>query len=268
MPDRASGVNEGLACRYFPRPNGSPTFACMDLVAAGQKALDACLALWSQRIVDPPRQSIHDPAYDDDRAAIDRLIRTTAGIDWRRCSDLVEAYRHDGDFEWCGAFASAGWRAAGLDQELAQVYFSSTYRLDRYGSEGLAFGTAREKRLVKRCAGASAYLRLDEKSTPADVAAFGARAGDILLVGSKRGKKRYPMGSHVTVVERTRVDENGVLWFDTVEGNATGRLPDGTRAQGVVRQSRRLGLPAAANLDTYYARRLIRPALADLTVRP
>lgn len=74
--------------------------------------------------------------------------------------------------------------------------------------------------------------------------------------------RRFPYGSHVCLVESF---DAATASFSTIEGNATGLLPDGARAQGVVRQTRPLGLPSDAGIHTYYARRLIRPALADLT---
>ncbi len=228
------------------------------LEAAGKTALAAALDAWQRRIVDPPRRTLGDPSWDDDRAFIDSIIRTKAGLNWPRCSNEVGAYRFDGDYEWCGAFAAYCWRAAGIDPVLAEVLFSSTYRLDHFGKRTRAFqGSERERLLDLRLTGEGrGYLRLNERSKATDVVAFGPRAGDILLVGNAG------FGTHVCIVESF---DAATGTFKTVEGNATGLLPDGGRAQGVVRQTRPVGslLPHG-----YHARRLIRPALADLTTPP
>lgn len=219
-----------------------------DLAAAGQLALDTALATWRRRIVDPPRRSLHDPAYEDDRAAIDAMIRARAGLGWARCSTLRREYRRDGDYEWCGAFAATCWRAAGLDPELARVYWSSTYRLDRYGSRRIAFGSPGELRLRKRLPGdGRGFFRMTPEMTSEDVERWGPRAGDVLLVDTVGG---WSYGHHVTLVERVE----GATAY-TVEGNATGTGPDGTIYQGVIRRTR--------DMSTW--RRFIRPALGDLT---
>lgn len=220
----------------------------MDLVTAGQHALATARDLWARRIVDPPRSTWRDPAWDESRLAIDSMIRGPGGLGWSRCSPLLREYRRDGDYEWCGAFAAACWRAAGLDPELARMYWSSTYRLDRYGSRRVAFWTPGELRLRKRLTGEGrAYLRVGPETTLEEVERWGPRAGDILLVDTVGG---WSYGHHVTIVERM----DGVL-AHTVEGNATGTGPDGSTYQGVIRRTR--------DLSTW--RRFIRPALLDLT---
>lgn len=219
----------------------------MDLVTAGQLALDTALAEWRRRIVDPPRRTWEDSAWTPSRVRIDGYIRGAMGLNWGRCSPTVAAYRRDGDFEWCGAFASWAWRHAGLDPELAEVYWSSTYRLDRYARRLRAFPTPRNFRLAARLDGAGRlYLPFDGATTYEDLERFAPRAGDVLIVNG-RG-----YGQHITLVERWDA-ELGAM--HTVEGNATGRGPDGTIYQGVVRQLRRWSS----------FRRLIRPALSDLT---
>lgn len=217
------------------------------LVTAGQQALDAALGFWGQRIVDPPRSTWREPAWDRSREAIDRMIRGKGGLGWSRCSPLVGAYRHDGDFEWCGAFAATAWRTAGLDPELAAVYWSSTYRLDKYAQRALAFGSPRELRLRRRVTGLGRkYLPFGPETTFDDVSRFGPRAGDVLIVNGKG------YGQHITLVEAWEPELGA---FRTVEGNATGRGPDGTVYQGVTKNLR----PFAV------CRRLIRPTAGDLT---
>lgn len=217
---------------------------------AGERALNNAGSIHAMRIVDPPRRTWQDPAWDFSRSRIDAMIRGSKGLGWSRCSALVKAYRRDGDFEWCGAFAAACWREAGLDPVLAEVYWSSTYRLDRYAQGKLAFGSPRELALRKRLpATGRSYLAFGPDTTYEDVETFGgdgARAGDVLIVNGSG------YGQHITLVERW-APELGA--FITYEGNATGKGPDGTTYQGVVRQVRKFA----------DCRRLIRPALTDLT---
>lgn len=222
----------------------------IDLVVAGQFALDTALAEWRRRVVDPPRKTWDDPAWAPSRARIDGYIRGPGGLGWSRCSLTVAAYRRDGDFEWCGAFAAHAWRAAGLDPELARIYWSSTYRLDRYGRRKVAFGTPRELRLRRRLDGrVRSCLVVAPETTLEDVERWMPRAGDVLLVDTTGA---WGYGHHVTLVERVE----GATAF-TVEGNATGRGPDGSTYQGVIRRER--------PMSTW--RRFIRPAPEDLTER-
>lgn len=217
---------------------------------AGRIALSTALATWGQRIVDPPRRTWQDPAYVASRLAIDGTIRGPLGLGWSRCSALRKEYQRDGDFEWCGAFAAFAWRHAGLDPALAEVYFSSTYRLDKYGRRAVAFGSPRELLLRRRLPGDGRVCHVFRpETTTEDVEVMNPQPGDILLVDTVGG---WAYGHHVTIVERWDPE---LASFRTVEGNATGRLPDGTIAQGVVRQLRPLSV----------ARRLIRPAPGDLT---
>lgn len=209
------------------------------LAHAGQVALNKGLLAWSRGIMDPTRKAFTDPAFADDRAFIDSCIRTPDGLGWARCSALVKEYRWDGDFEWCGAFAAYCWSGS-VRLDVRKRYFPSTYRLDRYGQHRRAFlesvpaVTADQRRQ---------YLSFDGDALSIDE--FGPRAGDILVVNGKG------YGQHITIVERwdpIRCE------FETVEGNATGRGPQGERYQGVVRQTRPLAV----------CRRLIRPGLCDL----
>lgn len=221
----------------------------IDIIDAGRQARDVALSLWGRHIVDPPRSTWRDPAWDASRYAIDDMIRGPMGLGWSRCSSAppIKAYRHDGDYEWCGAFAAQCWRAVGLAPELARLYWSSTYRLDRYGSRRTAFWTPGEARTRKAYPGADrAYLQVRPETTLEDVERWGPRAGDILLVDTVSG---WDYGHHVTIVGRVE----GVV-AHTIEGNATGRAPSGDVVQGVVRQTR--------HMRTW--RRFIRPGASDL----
>ena len=210
------------------------------LEQAGRNALARGIAVWSEGLMDPTRKAFTDPAFADDRRFIDAIIRGPEGLGWSSCSALVREYRWDGDFEWCGAFAAYCW-APYIDLAIRKRYFPSTYRLDRYGQHKRAFLEAVAVVPVEQ---RRKWLDMST-ATIADIEAFGPRAGDILVVNGSG------YGQHITIVERwNRALGN----FSTVEGNATGKGPNGERFQGVVRQMRQL--------DT--CRRLIRPGLCDL----
>lgn len=235
----------------------------MDLVAAGQRALDTARSLWAQRIVDPPRSTWQDSRWRDSRAAIDTMIRGADGLGWPRCSWVppVVAYRHDGDFEWCGAGAAYCWRVgAQLDPEVANIYWASTYRLNCYGHRAVAFGSLAELRLRRRIDGAGRQVlrialerdsakRLRPTAATLDqVLAWGPRAGDILTIDTT-GLPKWRIGHHICLVDRL---EGEVI--HTYEANATGTGPDGTVYQGFVRGERPLR----------QWRRLFRPGECDI----
>lgn len=244
-----------------------------DLLAAGQLALATALAAWERRIVDPPRSARAGDHRDTDRQFIDALIRTPAGIDWSWLHD-EDRYQADGDFEWCGAFGLGYcWGAAGLDVELRRLYASSTARINAWAQYRPLFGTANEHDVMARFPRPELegerrrFLKLDERSLPEQVTAWAPRAGDILLCGAVPGASRGALdcGTHVALVERWD-PVAGVL--HTVEGNATGLGPDGSRYQGVVKQTRPVGLHNHDSAAVYHARRLIRPGVNDLTGTP
>lgn len=123
----------------------------------------------------------------------------------------ADQYAADGDAEWCGAFAAFCCVAAGARPDVVRVKsspesgdFASTYRL-------VSLCRADPRRRIDRA----------EDLRPGDVAVVG-RAG------------RRPWGEHVTIVE----GRAGGREFATVEGNATGRLGDGSTGEGVVRRVR------------------------------
>lgn len=119
-------------------------------------------------------------------------------------------YAADGDAEWCGAFAGYCLQRAGVNPELLRQKtppeaggIGSTYRID-------------------------ALCRLDERRR---VKAFAdLLPGDVVCVGRK-GRCRW--GEHIVLVER--LDGANIK---TIEGNASGRLGDGSQGEGVVRRAR------------------------------
>lgn len=217
---------------------------------AGQIALCAAKRTWLRDIIDLPQKGTS--SYAPCLRAIDDMIRSNSGLGWSWQAPYLD------NFEWCGAFACSAWRAAGLSLALGKTYFASTYRLDRYGSYDIAFeGTPNPAPDVgprrKR-------IELDEHSGPLDpyfAPDDPPRAGDLLLVGGKR----TGYGKHVTLVESYDAASGT---FTTLEGNATGPGPGGGTRHGVIRGRRPVGLKGSEAATTYHARRLIRPAPADL----
>lgn len=199
---------------------------------------------------------------------IRRMITDPAtGIGWTWAQ-----YEDDGDYSWCAAYAGSCWRKAGLHPRLAQTFFSSTYRLDLFGRyktfgewflrrpvlsvplPGLlgdisgyirdvheALGGVREWHDVSGCEFVEGFL--DRGYTP--------RAGDIGLINPSPAK---PYGSHaVLIAENFAQGDAGSDRISTIEGNATGFGPDGSRREGVVRNER---------LVSRFAR-IVRPAPLD-----
>lgn len=118
--------------------------------------------------------------------------------------------------QWCGAFAAYCMARAGLLRDIRFYDVASVGRLQAW-----AYGTPRWHR-------------------PED-----AQAGDILLLGEDGP-------SHIGLAISACV--NGLI--QTVEGNSTGTLGDGTRGEGVVRHDRRVA-------GTYRVHAAIRPLPVD-----
>jgi hypothetical protein len=206
------------------------------LAAAGRAALAEATRLWESDVYDPPRND-YSPRGVASREAIQRIVND-GGWTWI-------CYRGDGDVEWCGLFAAACWRAAGLDARWFAAFWASTYRLDLWAR----YRPFNQKPNPKPALGP---FRLFAMLSPESVSLpFAPRAGDILMIGD--GSPAF--GEHICLVES--YDEERHL-FHTIEGNGHGLGPDGKRRQGVVRAVRHLGGSG------YCARRLIRPAPSDL----
>ncbi len=216
------------------------------VLRAGRAAVAEAERLWKLNIVEPPNG---DEKYAESREQIDEMIRGDEGLGWA----WRPAYVHDGQFEWCGAFAARCWSVAGLPLKPHRfTFWSSTYRLDewaRYGSfNGTSSGT-------KPAEGGRMIIELNANSTPAQcVFPDGSTPGpgDIVMVGDGTP----PYGDHITLAADFD-PATGV--FSTFEGNATGGVgPDGKRRQGVIKAERRVGGPG------YCVRRVIRVGAADI----
>lgn len=207
------------------------------LEQAGIAAIVEARRLFDSDIYDP-RRNDYTPHGVASRAAINGIVHR-GGWTWLD-------YRGDGDVEWCGLFAAACWRAAGIDPKWLATYWASTYRLDvwaRYRNFDEKHPNGKPPvgpyRLV-------ANLNTESTGVP-----FGPRAGDVLMIGDGNPEP----GDHICLVESY---DPATLTFQTIEGNGVGVGPDGKRRQGVVRAVRRVGGSG------YCARRLIRPAMGDL----
>lgn len=207
------------------------------LARAGELAIAEADRLWALDVYDPPKTDKSKRA-DRSRAVIDAILRD-AGWGW------MTPYLGNGEPQWCGLFAAACWRAAGINPSMLATYWASTYRLRlwaRYHEFGGRPNPAPKegpRRLI---------AQLDERSTSLP---FVPRPGDLLVVGN--GGKAD--GDHITLVVGY---DAGRRVFSTLEGNGIGLGPDGKRREGIVRGERRLGGAA------YCARWLYRPAPVDL----
>lgn len=213
----------------------APTDA--DLARAGELAIAEAERYWNLDIYDPSHSDKSTRA-NESRANIDAMLRA-CGWTWQI------PYNGNGQVEWCGIFAGACWRAAGLNPKWLATYFASTYRLDlwaRYQAFDPAHPNPRPVSMRRRL-----FAELDQNSTSVP---FEPRAGDILMIGDGNPAA----GDHITlVVSYDPVQRT----FRTLEGNGGGVGPDGNHREGVVRAVRKLGGPG------YCARRLIRPGVDD-----
>lgn len=138
---------------------------------------------------------------------IDSYIRGDFGLGWPT-ADAVNwtpdhAYDRDGIFQWCGAFAAWCAGHAGLKASIRREHLASTWRLWQF------------------CRDTSRKLYLKD-----------IRPGDLVIV--TRGRKHH--GEHIAVAIELPTD--GLI--ETIEGNATAMIPDGTITEGVVRRTRPL----------------------------
>jgi hypothetical protein len=210
-----------------------------DLEAAGRAAIAEAARLWQLDIIDPEPTDLSERA-DKSREQIDSMLRA-CGWTWQI------PYKGNRQLEWCGVFAGACWKAAGLDPRWLLSYFSSTYRLDIWAR----YFTFDAKSPNPKPAAGVQRRRIGDMDRNTTVLPFEPRAGDILLIGD--GTPKY--GDHITLVESY---DAATHTFTTIEGNGHGFGPDGKRREGVVRAKRYLGGSG------YCARRLIRPAPSDL----
>lgn len=222
------------------------------LVAAGERAVATALAWWRLDIYDP---RINDTSANAKRSKnfIDEFCKLV-GWTW------IVPYDGDGEVEWCGIFAGAAWRKAGLKLDIAKTFFPSTWRLVAF-AHYKPYDEKNKNQKPKK----GPYRRImyfDEKSKTTDVPthddgvsleSFIPRAGDVVIIGPA-GKDK-----HICLLEKVTV-EDGVCWFHTIEGNGTGTDPDDNKQHGVVRAKRRIGGTG------WHVRKVIRLAPSDVEV--
>ena len=158
------------------------------LGARADEVLARARAEWESHVQEPRGQGWE---------RIDDYIRGAEGLGWR----WLDRYERDGQFAWCGAFASFCYTA--LEPGIRDKDLASTYRIARWA-----------------------------RGTPRIIPFDDVQPGDIVIVGPARGSR---WGAHITVCERVDGDAHRVL---TIEGNARGTGPDGSRYSGVIRQAR------------------------------
>jgi hypothetical protein len=130
---------------------------------------------------------------------IDTYIRSSAGLHW----SWEEPYVKNGQFAWCGAFASFCYTK--VRPLIRKKIFPSCYRLHTNWAK------------------TSRYIHPDN-----------LRAGDIVVVYSG---KRAVQGDHITLcVDASEYLSTGSI--TTIEGNAHGTLGDGSRGEGVITRER------------------------------
>ena len=131
---------------------------------------------------------------------INAYIRSAEGLGW----NWVEPYTKNGEFAWCGAFASFCYTK--VNSNIRKKIFPSCYRLY------------------------SNWAKTSRKISIEDV-----QAGDIVVIYTA---KRSVQGDHITLCVDASIKKDG--YIKTIEGNAKGELGNGEFGEGVVRQEREL----------------------------
>jgi len=136
----------------------------------------------------------------DPSERINLYIKTSHGIGWSWEADYIK----NGQFAWCGAFAA--WCHTRVKAIIRKKIFPSCYRMYK------------------------AWGQTSRKISPEKV-----QPGDIVVVYAA---KRSMQGDHITLcVDRSTLNEG---YITTIEGNAHGEFPDGSRGEGVIKRQRKL----------------------------
>jgi hypothetical protein len=210
------------------------------LRVAGEHALTDARQLFDLDVFDPPIGSTHP------RAA--HCLQVIGGIMRINGWEPKGGYKGNGPPQWCGMFAGACWRAAGLDPKWLRSWFASTLRLHAWATY-----RANPVTLEKNPRPVGDDLRLCAELAPGRPITVEPRAGDILIVGD--GTPRD--GDHITIVESY---DPAHLVFTTISGNGGGAGPHGDVREGISRRYFAIGS------GRYRAMLLIRPALGDLVL--
>ena len=162
----------------------------------------------------------HADIRDDESGAvrIDEYIRGEFGLQWGSAdvNNLNKARRYrPQSFSWCGAFAAYCYgRGAEMQARIRKYTLPSCSRLfrDWGGSDRMMGGNDPDKGLPP----------------------FWPRRGDIVTVRVD-GSVMRAYGSHIVLCADVDTSKGT---FSTIEGNAWGYFPDGTRGEGVTRNER------------------------------
>lgn len=207
---------------------------------AGERALAEAVRYWELDIYDPSAWD-HSARADRSRKLIDEFLRA-CGWTWK----IPYRGNEPGAVQWCGIFAGACWRAAGIDPRWLATYFASTMRLAYW----VRYRAWDDKHPNPRPASVDGLRQVSELGGGKSPT-FTPRAGDILIVGDGKPGE----GDHITLV----VSYNAATrTFSTINGNGGGHGPDGKRREGVVRTDYTIGGPG------YRALWLLRPGIDDL----
>lgn len=145
---------------------------------------------WETVVAEPPQENSNRINY---------YIKSVDCLGWT----FEDDYQRNGDFAWCGAFASFFWGP--VKQKIRYHTFASCYRFQR-----------------------------DWGKTPRSIKKEQMLPGDIVTVKNPKNSKWY--GDHIVICTHPPKDGK----FKTIEGNAWGELGDGTRGEGVIVRERDL----------------------------
>ena len=193
-------------------PEGAPLAEAPLVDASGEHVSERVRALAVARAFNEFETDVAEPPGKNWQR-IDHYIRSAEALGWPSAaltgSDDSRDYKRNGQFQWCGAFASFCWSA--LKPEIRRKHLASCYRLDQFSR-----GTPR-------------------RLTPSQLL-----PGDIAIVGT--GTPSH--GSHVTLVVGRIASDKGGAVVPTIEGNAKGRGPKGDIREGVISRTRSFDAPS------------------------
>jgi len=134
----------------------------------------------------------------DPSPRVDAYIKSAAGLGW----SWEKPYIKNGQFAWCGAFASFCYTKANAN--IRKKIFPSCYRM------------------YKNWGQTSRYVPVNK-----------IQRGDIVIVWAG---KHNTQGDHITLC--ADADALNLGYISTIEGNAVGTLGDGSRGEGVIKRQR------------------------------
>ncbi len=213
------------------------------LTRAGELAAAEAVRLWRLDVYDPPKG--------------DRSIGAMASL--VVINDVIQRggwtwvnYEGNGSPQWCGLFAGACWRTAGIDPKWLATFWASTLRLSRWIRYTDWNSTTAGKRPVS---GGRMVLKLERDMPPAKMLmpdGTPPRAGDLVIVGDGKPVE----GDHINVLLSFNV-QTGI--YETISGNGAGLGPDNLRREGIVRRNY-----VAHATSGYGVLWVMRPGAADL----